>query len=87
MTEWRDITTAPRDGTRILVVRKQRAGPRLRFKVAIAHWVIDNRYNIQSSCWAIEITSNSYYSQDDNLEAWAELPKFTGIAEGDGSHE
>lgn len=77
MNEWLPVSSAPRDGTRILLARvPNNMGPPMVKRVVIGHWT--GRY------WKIELTSNHYPSQDVGILGWQFLPLHPERHHGDG---
>lgn len=69
---WRPVYIAPKDGTRILVLRKQaRRGPTLAKRVVIGSFGAKRG---SRGCWSLEITANHYAVQDEDLDGWLPLP-------------
>lgn len=70
---WTPMYLAPRDGTRVLLSRKQgRVGPTLKKGVVIGSW------GAKRGCagrWSLEITANHYAVNDDELFGWMPLPE------------
>lgn len=73
MGEWQPIETAPRDGTRVLLLRPQKqSGPTLVKNPVIGSW---NTKRGAAGYWALEVTANNYAVRDGELSAWQPLPE------------
>ena len=77
MSEWQDMGSAPRDGTRILVTRRKfgTTGPALTKQVAIASWRHGGWDGGEAiKLWHIEVCANHYIVHDEGLIGWLPLP-------------
>ncbi len=71
MSEWKSISTAPKDGTRVLVWSKTRA--------EIAHWDPEpTRWEGEGACWTVYDANDHFYSihlvDDEAPTHWMPLP-------------
>lgn len=64
---WFDMSTAPRDGSRILVSRRQRTTKPLEKRVVIARF----NHAPGRKCWTAELCT---YHTDQDFEGWMPLP-------------
>ena len=70
--DWQDLATAPRDGTRILVmIRSSEQGPA---EVDVARWVRPDRSH--EPCWVAADSDHdcAIVYGDSDLEGWMALP-------------
>lgn len=70
--DWQPIESAPKDGTRLLLLRRQKvSGPTLTKNPVIGSWAAKRGYR---AYWSLEITCNNYWAGDADLLGWLPLP-------------
>ena len=90
--QWHHMSTAPRDGTRILVtVRSSEQGPA---EVDVAYWSRPDQFGIEGWRAADSHPGNVVGYADPELKCWMPLPRAGATAgamptpwEGDDAHE
>ena len=68
MTEWQDISTAPRDGTRVILYRTRTQGHR-----APAREVVIGAFSSAAKLWRVENSHPGWILQD-KITHWQPLP-------------